>query len=159
MWPLSWEVLRRESERQSVIDELNVSGPSLHSVDQSQCLVCLVACGGTVFLLSLPNEASEFNRRGVDLPSVLLLLFDVVICILNIVDSVLKLMYCIKWREKWPFRDCLKSILKCKKKKTKSFGCLSRGLSHPTNKIARLKLHIYRSIFKSTLFIYLFFVI
>lgn len=79
-----------------VINELNVPGPSLPSADQSHCLRCLVACGETAFLLSLPNEASEFRQQGDDLPSVLLLLFYVFICILNVAALVLKLMYCIK---------------------------------------------------------------
>jgi len=83
-----------------VINELNVPGPSLPSVDQSHCLRCLMACGDTAFLLSLPNEASEFRQRGDDFPSVLLLLFDVFICILKVVALVLKLMYCIKCKEK-----------------------------------------------------------
>lgn len=50
----------------------------------------------TQFVLSLPNEASAFRHRGVDQLSVLLLLFYVFICILNVVaNMVLKLMYCI----------------------------------------------------------------
>lgn len=58
-------------------------------------------------MLSLPNEASAVRQRGVDLTSVLLLLFYAFICILNVVDgAVANVLY--KWKEKWSFRDCVK---------------------------------------------------
>ncbi len=84
--------------------------PSLRAIDQCQCLRCHVAFWDTQFVLSLPNEASAVRQQGVDFPSVLLLMFDVFICIKCIsYGAVANVLY--KWKEKWSFRDCVKCWL------------------------------------------------